>query len=102
MMMYSLAVIYGISCMPSLSSLLISVGALFILMHTAIQVVYCHYMLTPFVECLWYVKIFKTGVLATGQHAPSFLELLLFTICPRMSVCVYVFACESAPKAINN
>ena len=33
-----------------------SAGALLILMHVAIQVVYCHYMLTPFVECLWYVK----------------------------------------------
>ena len=27
------------------------------LMHAAIQVVYCHYMLTPFMECLWYVKL---------------------------------------------
>ena len=25
-------------------------------MRVAIQVVYCHYMLTPSVECLWYVK----------------------------------------------
>ena len=25
-------------------------------MHAAIQVVYCHYMLISFVECLWYVK----------------------------------------------
>ena len=25
-------------------------------MHVAIQFVYCHYMLTPCVECLWYVK----------------------------------------------
>ena len=25
-------------------------------MHAAIQVVYCHYMLMSFVECLWYVK----------------------------------------------
>ena len=25
-------------------------------MHVAIQVVYCHYILTPFMECLWYVK----------------------------------------------
>ena len=71
-------------------------------MHAAIQVVYCHYMLTPFVECLWYVKILKPGAPAPGQYAPRFLELLLFTICPRMSVCVYVFACVSAPKAINN
>ena len=38
------------------SSLLNSAGALFILMHAAIQVVYCHYVLTPFVECLWYIK----------------------------------------------
>ena len=29
-----------------------SSSALLILMHAAIQVVYCHYMLTPFVECL--------------------------------------------------
>ena len=29
-----------------------SSSALLILMHAAIQVVYCHYMLTPFMECL--------------------------------------------------
>ena len=34
-----------------------SAGALLILMHAAIQVVYCHYMLTPFVEYLLYVKL---------------------------------------------
>ena len=60
MMMYSLAVAHGTPCMPSLSSLinrvLNSVDALFILTHVAIQVVYYHYMLTPFVEYLWYVK----------------------------------------------
>ena len=34
-----------------------SSGALLILTtHVANQVVYCHYMLTPFMECLWYVK----------------------------------------------
>ena len=27
------------------------------LTHAAIQVVYCHYMLTPSMECLWYVKL---------------------------------------------
>ena len=33
------------------------VGALLVLVtHAATQVVYCHYMLTPCVECLWYVK----------------------------------------------
>ena len=53
MIMYSLAVVHG---MPSLISLLNSAGALFIPMHVAIQVVYCHYMLTPFVEFLWYIK----------------------------------------------
>ena len=52
MMMYSLAVVHGMPCMPSLSLLLNSMDALFILMHVAIQV---FYMLTPFVECLWYV-----------------------------------------------
>ena len=25
-------------------------------MYAAIQVIYCHYMLTPSMECLWYVK----------------------------------------------
>ena len=39
-----------------------SVGALFILMHAALQVVYCHYMLTPFMECLWYMLNFDTLV----------------------------------------
>ena len=35
-----------------------SMGTLLVhLMHEAIQVVYCHYMLTLWVECLWYVKI---------------------------------------------
>ena len=35
-----------------------SAGALLVLLtYVAIQVVYCHYMLTPCVECLWYVKI---------------------------------------------
>ena len=57
MMMYSLAVVHGMPCMPSLNSLLDSVGALFILTHAAIQVVYCYYMLTPSVKCLWYVKL---------------------------------------------
>ena len=33
-----------------------SADALLILRHAAIQVVYCHYMLTSFVECMWYVK----------------------------------------------
>ena len=34
------------------------VGPLLIaLTHAAIQVVYCHYMLTPSMECLWYVKL---------------------------------------------
>ena len=34
-----------------------SVGALLVLLtHVAIQVVYCHYMLTPCLECLRYVK----------------------------------------------
>ena len=60
MMMYSLAVVHGTPCMPSLSSLinrvLNSAGALFILTHVAIQVVCCQYMLTTFVEYLWYVK----------------------------------------------
>ena len=60
MIMYSLAVVYVTPCMPSLSSpinrVLNSVGALFILTHVAIQVVYCQYMLTTFVEYLWYVK----------------------------------------------
>ena len=32
-----------------------SADTLVILMYAAIQVVYRHYMLTPFVECLWYV-----------------------------------------------
>ena len=32
-----------------------SVGTLLILMGAAIQVVYYHYMLTFFMECLWYV-----------------------------------------------
>ena len=31
-------------------------GALLNLTHGAIQVVYCHYMLAPFMECFWYVK----------------------------------------------
>ena len=48
--MYSLAVIHGTPWLASLISLLNSMGALFILMHVAIQVVYCHYMLIPFVE----------------------------------------------------
>ena len=34
-----------------------SSGALIILTHTAIQIVYCHYMLTPFQEYLWCVKV---------------------------------------------
>ena len=55
-MMYSLAVVHGTPRMPSLSSpinrVLNSAGTLFILTHVAIQVVYCHYMLTPFVEYL--------------------------------------------------
>ena len=29
---------------------------LIVLRHAAIQVVYSHYMLTPSMECLWYVK----------------------------------------------
>ena len=43
--LYSLAVVNGMPCMPSLSSLihlLNSMGALLILMHVAIQVVGCH------------------------------------------------------------
>ena len=56
MIIYSLTIVHGMPCMPSLISLLNSVGALFVLMHVAFQVIYCHYMLTPFVECLWYVK----------------------------------------------
>ena len=63
-LMYILAVINGRHCTPLLSSLinnamyvLNSVGTLLILTHAAIQVVYCHYMLTPFVECLRYIKL---------------------------------------------
>ena len=54
--MYSLTFVHGIPCMPSLISLPDSMGALFILPHAAIQVVYCHYVLTPFVKFLSYVK----------------------------------------------
>ena len=43
-------------CMTNLLWPLIeSVGAL-ILSHAATQVVYSHYILIPFMECLWYVK----------------------------------------------
>ena len=28
-----------------------------VLTHAAVQVIYYHYMLTPFMECLWYVKL---------------------------------------------
>ena len=52
--------------MPSLSSLIINnlyvlntSGALLILTHETIQVVYCHYMLTPSMECLWCVKFWQ-------------------------------------------
>ena len=54
--MYFLAVVHG---MPSLSSLINntmyvmnSAGVLLILMHATIQVVYCHYILTPFTKFL--------------------------------------------------
>ena len=50
-MMHSLAVVHGMPCMPSLSLLLNSMCALFIVMYAAIQVFYCHYMLAP----LWNV-----------------------------------------------
>ena len=57
MMMYSLAVVHGMPCMLSLSLLLNSMGALFILTHAAIQVFYCHYILIPFVNvCGMYVN----------------------------------------------
>ena len=59
--LYSLAVIYDMSCIPSLSSLINNVtndaGALLIvLVHTTIQVVYCHHLLTPYVKCLWQLR----------------------------------------------
>ena len=53
-MMYCLAVIHDTSCISSLTSspmyehcILNSTGVLLVLIHAAIQVVYCHYMLTP-------------------------------------------------------
>ena len=36
-----------------------STGALNIHTHVAIQVVYCHYMLTPCGEYLWYIRMLK-------------------------------------------
>ena len=57
MMMNSLAVAHGMPCIPSLSSLINSVVRvlLLILTHVAIQIVIV-IPLTPFMECLWYVK----------------------------------------------
>ena len=67
MMMYSLAVVHGMPCMPSLSLLLNSMGALFILTYAAIHAFYCHYMLTPFVECLWYIRMLNFDTLFEGK-----------------------------------
>ena len=58
MMMHSLAVVHGMSCMPSLSLLLNSMGVLFILKYAAIHAFYCHYMLTPF--CGMFVVLILT------------------------------------------
>ena len=52
MMMYSLAVVHGTPCIPSLSSLINShARALLILMHAAIQVVYINTFRGMFVVC---------------------------------------------------
>ena len=49
----SLAVVHGMPCIPSLSSLINShAGALLILMHVAIQIFY----INTLQECLWHVK----------------------------------------------
>ena len=58
-MLHSLTVILCIVSLTS-SSLyrchkLNNTGTLIVLMRVAIQVVYCHTMVTPFVECLWNV-----------------------------------------------
>ena len=56
--MYSLDVIYITHYIPLTKLyesrvLLNSAGTLLVLLtHASIRVVYCHYMLTPFVECL--------------------------------------------------
>ena len=45
MIMYSLAVVNGTPCMPSLSSLLNNAAALFILTYADTQVFYCQHLL---------------------------------------------------------
>ena len=54
-MVYSLAVIHDTLCILSLTSddTLNNVGALIVHTNASIKVVNCHYILTPFVECLW-------------------------------------------------
>ena len=52
MMLYSLAVVHGMPCIPSLSSLIARVTrALLILTHAAIQVVYINTFCGMFVVC---------------------------------------------------
>ena len=52
MMMYSLAVIHGMPCIPSLSSLVKSyAGTLLVLTHAAIQVVYINTFRGMFMVC---------------------------------------------------
>ena len=63
-MLHSLSVIYyTLRILSSLASstlyrchVLNNIHELIVLMHAAIQVVHCHYMLTPCMKCLWKVK----------------------------------------------
>ena len=68
MVICSLQVIYDTPCILSLTSWTMLLWMLqndvywkhsmllIVLMHETIQAVYCYYMLTPSMECLWYVK----------------------------------------------
>ena len=38
-----------------------------VLTHAAIQIVYCHYMLIPFVKCLWYFKFWHLCIKQEDQ-----------------------------------
>ena len=57
MMTYSLAVFYATPCIPinTMYKCHVLSVLLIVLIYAAIWVVYCHYMFTPFVECLWNV-----------------------------------------------